>query len=168
MLGVLARILTTTGTGELEKKDAKETNADLMAMLLANMAKSDAIKCVLDMRRRKAKPKPDVDAKKKGDERGVPTPQNTPDERNKEDGEEPTLLDELMDCFVRGAGSAYNAQADYDHLAYFFADLTRVSFFFPYYFVFVLAFLPICLISLLSRRVRVLLCVWFTKRLGRH
>ena len=35
-------------------------------------------------------------------------------------------MDQLMDCFVKGAEGGYNKDADYDYLAYFFADLSKV------------------------------------------
>lgn len=34
-------------------------------------------------------------------------------------------MDQLMDCFVKGAAGAYNKDADYDYLSYFFADLAK-------------------------------------------
>lgn len=35
------------------------------------------------------------------------------------------VLNQLMDLFVKGAEGSYNKHADYDYLAYFFADLTK-------------------------------------------
>ena len=34
-------------------------------------------------------------------------------------------LDQLLDCFVKGANGSYNKGADYDYLSYLFADLTK-------------------------------------------
>jgi len=35
-------------------------------------------------------------------------------------------VDQLMDCFVKGAAGAYNKDANYDYLSYLFADLAKV------------------------------------------
>lgn len=74
-------------------------HADLIAMLLANMAKSDSIQRILDLKR--AAPG-----------KGV--------------SDSPNALDQLMDCFVKGAEKKLNKDADFDYLAYFFADLSRL------------------------------------------
>lgn len=34
-------------------------------------------------------------------------------------------MDQLLDCFVKGAEGCYNKHADYDYLSYFFADLAK-------------------------------------------
>ena len=34
-------------------------------------------------------------------------------------------IDQLLDCFVKGAEGSYNERADYDYLSYLFADLAR-------------------------------------------
>lgn len=70
-----------------------------MAMLLANMAKSDEIVKLLTL------------------ERKVPSPLST----------SAFAIDQLMDCFVKGAENRYNPEADYDYLSYLFADLCKVS-----------------------------------------
>lgn len=36
-----------------------------------------------------------------------------------------TVIDCLMDCFVKGSDRSFNKAADFDYLAYFFADLSR-------------------------------------------
>jgi hypothetical protein len=66
-------------------------------MLLANLAKSDSIICLL---------------KKKRD---VPKPLS----------KSSLAIDQLLDCFVKGADGSYNKDADYDYLSYFFADMAR-------------------------------------------
>ena len=38
-----------------------------------------------------------------------------------------TAINQLMDCFVKGAEGAYNSEADFDYLAYLFADLSKVK-----------------------------------------
>ncbi|KAL5401379.1 hypothetical protein PMIN06_008455 [Paraphaeosphaeria minitans] len=75
----------------------KEPNANEMAMLLANMAKDDSLQRVLKLKR------------------AVPKELSTSE----------WAMDQLMDCFVKGAEGAYNKDADYDYLAYFFADLSK-------------------------------------------
>jgi hypothetical protein len=35
-------------------------------------------------------------------------------------------MDQLMDCFVKGAGKELNQEADYDFLSYVFADISRL------------------------------------------
>ncbi|KAI1158200.1 hypothetical protein F5B18DRAFT_642075 [Nemania serpens] len=72
-----------------------EPNANLLSMLLANLAKSDAIKSVLQKK------------------------QTPPDELKSDD----LVINQLVDIFVKEA--AYNKHADFDHLSYLFADLTK-------------------------------------------
>jgi hypothetical protein len=67
-------------------------------MLLANMAKDDSLQRVLELKRA------------------------VPQELSKS----AWAMDQLMDCFVKGAEGAYNKNADYDYLSYFFADLAKV------------------------------------------
>jgi hypothetical protein len=66
-------------------------------MLLANMAKDDSLQRVLELKR------------------DVP----------KELSKSKWAMDQLMDCFVKGAAGAYNEHADFDYLSYFFADLAK-------------------------------------------
>ncbi|KAF1351631.1 DUF383-domain-containing protein [Lizonia empirigonia] len=77
----------------------KEPNANEMAMLLANMAKDDSLQRVLELKR------------------DVP----------KELSTSKWAMDQLMDCFVKGAEGAYNKNADFDYLSYFFADLAKFT-----------------------------------------
>ncbi|KAI9721030.1 MAG: hypothetical protein M1812_002510 [Candelaria pacifica] len=77
--------------------DAKYANANEIAMLLANLAKSDHLKGILTLTR--ATPKP------------LSTSGNA--------------MDQMMDCFVKGASGTYNKAANYDYLAYFFADIAK-------------------------------------------
>ncbi|KAL0944397.1 DNA-binding protein hgh1 [Colletotrichum truncatum] len=72
-----------------------EPNANLMAMLLANMAKWDGLKTIVTRK------------------------QTPPDELKSND----LVLNQLIDLFVKEKG--YNKDADYDYLAYLFADLTK-------------------------------------------
>jgi hypothetical protein len=74
-----------------------EPSANEIAMLLANMAKDDSLQRVLKLKR------------------DVP----------KELSKSKWAMDQLMDCFVKGAAGAYNKHADYDYLSYFFADLAK-------------------------------------------
>jgi hypothetical protein len=67
-------------------------------MLLANLAKSDSFaKFIVEKKQ--------------------PTP--------KELGSDELVLNQLLDLFVKGAEGSYNKDADFDHLAYVFADLTK-------------------------------------------
>ncbi|KAF2969635.1 hypothetical protein GQX73_g3892 [Xylaria multiplex] len=72
-----------------------EPNANLLSMLLANLAKSDSFKSILHKK------------------------QTPPDELKSDD----TAINQLVDLFVKEA--AYNKHADFDHLSYLFADLTK-------------------------------------------
>ncbi|TID25126.1 dna-binding protein hgh1 [Venturia nashicola] len=76
---------------------AKEPNANEIAMLLANLAKSDSLKRILTT------------------ERAIPKDLST----------SKNAMDQLMDCFVKGASGAYNDKADYDYLSYFLADIAK-------------------------------------------
>lgn len=66
-------------------------------MLLANLAKSDSIFRLLTLKR------------------SLPPASLTTS---------PLAIDQLMDCFVK---ENYNKHADYDYLAYLFADLAKVA-----------------------------------------
>ena len=73
-------------------------------MLLANMAKDDKLQRVLELKR------------------DVP----------KELSTSSWAIDQLLDCFVKGAEGGYNKDADFDYLSYFFADLAKVIAMFEY------------------------------------
>ncbi|KAK3705458.1 Protein hgh1 [Vermiconidia calcicola] len=77
--------------------DAKEPNANLQCMLLANLSKATSITKLLTLKRE------------------VPKQLST----------SPIAIDQLLDCFVKGAGGSYNKEADYDYLSYLFADLAK-------------------------------------------
>ncbi|KAK7537602.1 hypothetical protein IWX49DRAFT_502820 [Phyllosticta citricarpa] len=76
---------------------SKEPHANELAMLLANLGKSDSITRILTL------------------ERAVP----------KELSTSKVAMDQLMDCFVKGAEGRYNKHADYDYLSYLFADIAK-------------------------------------------
>lgn len=80
------------------KQNPKEANANEIAMLLANMAKDDSLQRVLELKR------------------DVP----------KQLSASKWAIDQLLDCFVKGADGAFNKDADFDYLSYFFADLAKV------------------------------------------
>lgn len=75
-------------------------NVDLMCILLANLAKNDAITKIFDIRIKHS------------------------DEQSKNFALE-NAMDCLMDCFVKGYDRSLNRYADYDYLSYFFADISR-------------------------------------------
>lgn len=68
-------------------------------MLLANMAKDDSMQRILELKR------------------------DVPKELSKSNW----AMDQLLDCFVKGAEGVYNKDADFDYLSYFFADLAKVG-----------------------------------------
>ncbi|CZR64151.1 related to FAM203 family protein C1020.12c [Phialocephala subalpina] len=74
-----------------------EPNANLMSMLLANLAKYDELKEIITLER--------------------PAP--------KELSSNNKAIDQLLDLFVKGADGTYNKEADFDYLAYLFADLAK-------------------------------------------
>ncbi|KFA48700.1 hypothetical protein S40293_08519 [Stachybotrys chartarum IBT 40293] len=75
----------------------EEPNANLLSMLLANLAKWEGLKSVL---RRKQQAPPEL-------------------------GSDDCVLNQLMDLFVKGQDGSYNKKADFDYLAYVFADLAK-------------------------------------------
>lgn len=66
-------------------------------MLLANLAKQDSLKSILERK------------------------QSAPEALSSDD----SIMNQLMDLFVKGQDGAYNKKADYDYLAYVFADLSK-------------------------------------------
>ncbi|KAE8348589.1 hypothetical protein BDV28DRAFT_164264 [Aspergillus coremiiformis] len=75
----------------------KEPNADDVSMLFANLVKSDKMKRLITLKRK------------------VPELVST----------SPNAMDQLMDCFVKGADGALNKYATYDYLSYLFADMSK-------------------------------------------
>jgi hypothetical protein len=84
-------------TGSSIAQNPVEPNANLIAMLLANLAKWDDLKRVLSLKR--------------------PAPKSL--------GSSALAIDQLLDLFVRGADGTYNKDADFDYLAYLFADIAK-------------------------------------------
>ncbi|KAL2167393.1 hypothetical protein VTG60DRAFT_1343 [Thermothelomyces hinnuleus] len=77
--------------------DPSEANANLLAMLLANIAKWDGLK--------------DIVSRKQDPPKALQSHE--------------LVLNQLLDLFVKGADGTYNKQADFDYLAYVFADLSK-------------------------------------------
>lgn len=75
----------------------EEPNANLHSMLLANLAKYDGFKKIID--------------RKQPPQTGLETDE--------------LVVNQLLDLFVKGADGTYNKNADFDHLAYLFADLSK-------------------------------------------
>ncbi|CAH6722370.1 protein Hgh1p [[Candida] jaroonii] len=75
------------------------SNADLMCILLTNLAKNDNIVKILDFKISHDK-------------------ENNTFKSDK-------VMDCLMDCFVKGADRSLNKYANFDYLSYFFADISR-------------------------------------------
>ncbi|KIW48279.1 uncharacterized protein PV06_00884 [Exophiala oligosperma] len=76
----------------------KERAADEVAMLLSNLAKSERLERLISLERQK----PD---------KSVST--------------SPYALDQLFDCFVKGADGNLNKDASFDYLAYLLADMSK-------------------------------------------
>lgn len=70
-----------------------------MCMLLANLAKHDSLKRILNF------------------ERALPKTKDLSTSKN--------ALNQLMDCFVKGADGNLNKNADFDYLSYLFADVAK-------------------------------------------
>lgn len=77
-------------------------NADLMCILLTNLAKNDAITSIFNFI---------IDH----------------NEEQKKFFKSSKAMDCLMDCFVKGADRSLNKYANFDYLSYFFADISRFS-----------------------------------------
>lgn len=78
-------------------QNPKEPNANLIAMLLANLAKYDNLKRIFQLT---CPPMPTLSTSTQA-------------------------IDLLLDLFVKGADRTYNKDADFDYLAYLFADLSK-------------------------------------------
>ncbi|KAJ9487260.1 hypothetical protein VN97_g6062 [Penicillium thymicola] len=76
-----------------------EPNADEVAMLLANLVKSDKLHDLFSLKRKAPE--------------SVSTSENA--------------IDQVMDCFVKGAEGDLNKHANYDYLSYLFADLSQTD-----------------------------------------
>ncbi|KAK9253996.1 hypothetical protein V1507DRAFT_456920 [Lipomyces tetrasporus] len=92
-LGFLEFVVTS-----ITKPD--EPNADLFCVLLANIAKDNAIANIFKIKATKNESK-DLKSNK--------------------------VLDQLMDCFVKGAEKKLNKHATFDYLAFVFADVSRLA-----------------------------------------
>jgi hypothetical protein len=74
-----------------------EPNANLIAMLLANLSKEDNMKRILQL--------------------GRDAPEGLQSSNR--------IFDQLLDLFVKGADGTFNKSADFDYLAYVFADIAK-------------------------------------------
>ncbi|KAL8929015.1 MAG: hypothetical protein Q9208_001458 [Pyrenodesmia sp. 3 TL-2023] len=79
------------------ESNPKEPNANLLSMLLANLAKSDSLSRLLTLKR---PPVPSLSSAT-------------------------TALDQLLDLFNAGVHGKYNPSATYEYLVYVFADLAK-------------------------------------------
>ncbi|EGS21458.1 putative cytoplasm protein [Thermochaetoides thermophila DSM 1495] len=77
--------------------DPEEPNADLLAMLLANLSKWDGLKGIVNRTQ-------DPPARLQSDK---------------------LVLNQLLDLFVKGMDKSYNKNANFDYLSYVFADLSK-------------------------------------------
>lgn len=85
--------------GKTPIQNENEPNADEVAMLLANLVKSEKLQSLFTIKRKAPK--------------SVSTSENA--------------IDQIMDCFVKGAEGALNKHANYDYLSYVFADLSQTE-----------------------------------------
>ncbi|KAJ6001677.1 hypothetical protein N7499_002462 [Penicillium canescens] len=83
----------------LKLTSVKDPNVDEVAMLLANLVKSDVLQKLFELKRK------------------VPEPVSTSE----------NAIDQIMDCFVKGAEGGLNKHANYDYLSYVFADLSQTE-----------------------------------------
>ncbi|QLG70609.1 hypothetical protein HG535_0A05500 [Zygotorulaspora mrakii] len=83
--------------------DLNNSSADIMCILLSNLAKEDVITIVLEFSR---------------DGENLPPLDKSVFKSDK-------VMDCLMDCFVKGYDRKLNKFANFDYLAYFFADISR-------------------------------------------
>ncbi|KHN97045.1 putative domain UPF0507 [Metarhizium album ARSEF 1941] len=88
---------TSESSNRSRLQGQEEPNANLLAMLLANLSKLDGFKSVLGRK------------------------QSAPEALGSDD----SVMNQLMDLFVKGQDGAYNKKADFDYLAYVFADLSK-------------------------------------------
>lgn len=86
-----------TGVDRSLSQNYKEPNANEVAMLLANLVKSDKLPDLFTIKR--------------------PAPGSVSTSKN--------AIDQIMDCFVKGAEGSLNKDANYDYLSYVFADLSQ-------------------------------------------
>ena len=82
---------------DMSFQQPEEPNADVQAMLLANISKDDSFLSVIDSTQK------------------APA-ELSPSER---------VIDQLMDLFVKGQDGSYNKKANFDYLAYVFANLSK-------------------------------------------
>lgn len=86
--------------------DLENTSADIMSVLLSNLAKEDIITKVFDFKRNSTQ-----------DDKLPPLDRSV--------FKSEKVIDCLMDCFVKGYDRKLNKYANYDFLSYFFADISR-------------------------------------------
>ncbi|KAK9450288.1 uncharacterized protein V1518DRAFT_413464 [Limtongia smithiae] len=79
--------------------DLNQPNADLFSILLANIAKDDGVAQIFKFRAKQA-PQPPLESR--------------------------YAVDQLVDCFVKGAENKLNPNATFDYLAFVFADISRL------------------------------------------
>lgn len=79
------------------QQNPSEANANYFAMLLANLAKWEGLKSIIERK------------------------QKAPEALGSDD----LVINQLIDLFVKGADGSFNKGADYDYLAYLFADLAK-------------------------------------------
>ncbi|KAK5939877.1 Protein hgh1 [Knufia obscura] len=107
--------------------DIGEVNADLCCALLANLVKDDVLARRLLMAERAVPPSKQVRVKLKTTSRGEVEAEKVDSPVSVQISGSSRVLDQLMDVFVKGANRSLNPKADYDYLAYVFADLSKFA-----------------------------------------
>lgn len=124
--------------------DISQPHADLLCMLLANLAKKDTIVSIFDCKRKALNPKlstvTDPSSTEGANKEEVAALKKKLEqvEKGRDNREAASakifgppgyrdLIDCLLDCFVKGYERKLNKYADFDYLAYFFSDLSRFT-----------------------------------------
>lgn len=105
--------------------DVTEPNADLCCGLLSNLVKDDELAKRLLKAERSVPPSTKVKVKLKTNEKGEVEATKTDEAVHMQISTSKRVLDQLMDVFVKGANKSLNSKANYDYLAYVFADLSK-------------------------------------------
>lgn len=105
--------------------DITEPNADLCCGLLSNLVKDDELAKRLLKAERIVPPSTKVKVKLKTNDKGEVEATKTEQAVSMQISTSKRVLDQLMDVFVKGANKSLNPKANYDYLAYVFADLSK-------------------------------------------
>ncbi|KAK5070141.1 Protein hgh1 [Lithohypha guttulata] len=122
---VVRKIVDDVGAPAEKGQGDGSANADLCCALLANLVKDDELARRLLKAERGVPPRTKVRVKLKTNERGEVEATKTDEPVSVQISTSKRVLDQLMDVFVKGANNSLNPNANYDYLAYVFADLSK-------------------------------------------